>query len=292
MPSSFRLSSSEVQALGTALFSLPKPQGPRTPIVTPPLPHPSFPAYAAAPMCASQSTMKLALSLLATAALANAHFTMQYIWNNGVDEGLNNYIRVPPNNNPVTDVTSTDLTCNVNGLSGSGVQTLTIPAGATITFEWHQHAQRTGEDPISAGHKGPVQVYIAKAPSTAASFDGQGAVWTKIYSSGLVNPSTQQWATDVVNANGGKHSVTIPASLPAGEYLLRAEIIALHVASTYPGAQFYIGCAQVKISSGGSANPPKVALPGAYHGSDPGITINIYNNPQTYTAPGPAVWTG
>ncbi|PFH50165.1 lytic polysaccharide monooxygenase [Amanita thiersii Skay4041] len=217
---------------------------------------------------------------------------MQYIWLNGVDEGKNNFIRIPPNNNPVTDVTSTDMTCNVNGLSGSTVQTLTIPAGANITFEWHQHDQRTGEDPISAGHKGPVQVYIARAPSTASSFNGQGTVWTKIYSSGLLNPSTMQWATDVVNANGGKHSVRIPSSLPAGQYLLRAEILALHVAQTYPGAQFYIGCAQVSISGGGSANPPKVALPGAYHGSDPGITVNIYNNLQSYIPPGPDVWTG
>jgi len=232
------------------------------------------------------------LSILAFVALSNAHFTMQYIWDNGVDEGQNNYIRVPPNNNPVTDVTSTDLTCNVNGLSGSTVSTFTISAGTNITFEWHQHDQRTGEDAISAGHKGPVQVYIAKAPSTAASFDGQGALWTKIYSSGLLSVSPQLWATDVVNATNGKHSVVIPPSLPAGQYLLRAEIIALHVASTYPGAQFYIGCAQVNISSGGSANPPKVALPGAYKGSDPGITINIYNNLQNYTAPGPAVWSG
>ncbi|KAG5733664.1 hypothetical protein E4T56_gene15460, partial [Termitomyces sp. T112] len=89
-----------------------------------------------------------------------------------------------------------------------------------------------------------------------------------------------------------KHSVVIPSSLPAGQYLLRAEIIALHVAMSYPGAQFYIGCAQVAITSGGSANPPKVALPGAYSPSDPGITINIYNNLQSYTAPGPAVWSG
>ncbi|KAF8874349.1 glycosyl hydrolase family 61-domain-containing protein [Infundibulicybe gibba] len=234
--------------------------------------------------------MKSVLSLLAAAAVANAHFTMQYIWDNGVDEGLNNFIRIPPSNNPVTDVTSTDLTCNVNGLTGSSVSTLSIAAGTTITFEWHQHAQRTGEDAISGGHKGPVLVYVAKAPSTAASFDGQGAVWTKIYQSGLLNSTT--WATDVVNANNGKHSVTIPASLLAGEYLLRAEIIALHVAESYPGAQFYIGCAQVKITGGGSANPTKIALPGAYKPTDPGITINIYNNLQSYTPPGGAVWSG
>ncbi|KAF8165848.1 glycoside hydrolase [Crassisporium funariophilum] len=236
--------------------------------------------------------MKTALALLASAALANAHFTMQYLWNNGVDQGINNYLRFPPNNNPVTDVTSTDMTCNVGGLVGSATGTVAINAGTTVTFEWHQHAQRTGEDPISGGHKGPVQVYIAKAPTTAASFNGQGAVWTKIYSSGLVNAQSQQWATDIVNTNSGKHSVTIPASLPAGEYLLRAEIIALHVASSYPGAQFYIGCAQVKIASGGSANPPKVSIPGTYKSSDPGITVNIYNNLQSYTAPGGAVWSG
>ncbi|KAI0082479.1 hypothetical protein K474DRAFT_518486 [Panus rudis PR-1116 ss-1] len=238
--------------------------------------------------------MKLALVSLLTllAACANAHFTMQYIWINGVDQGQNVDIRVPPNNNPVTDVTSKDLTCNVNGLSGAGVGTATIPAGATITFEWHQHNQRTGEDAISGGHKGPVQVYIAKAPSDVSSFDGQGTVWTKIYSSGLVDAQSQEWATDVVNANGGKHSVKIPASLPPGQYLLRAEIIALHVAQSYPGAQFYIGCAQVNISGGGNANPPKIAIPGAYKPTDPGITVNIYNNLQSYTAPGGPVWSG
>ncbi|TFK43938.1 glycoside hydrolase [Crucibulum laeve] len=236
--------------------------------------------------------MKLALTLLASAALANAHFTMQYLWVNGADQGQNTFLRVPPNNNPVTDVTSKDLTCNVNGLTGSSTGTASVPAGATLTLEWHQHAQRTGEDPISGGHKGPVLVYVAKAPSTAASFDGQGAVWTKVYQSGLLNPSSQQWATDVINTNSGKHSFTLPASLPAGEYLIRAEIIALHTASSYPGAQFYIGCAQVKITGGGSASPPKIAIPGAYKSSDPGITVNIYNNLQSYTPPGGAVWSG
>lgn len=230
--------------------------------------------------------------LAAAFTVVNAHFTLQYTWVNGVDQGQNKFIRVPPNNNPVTSVTSTDITCNVNGLSGSSVAVGSIPAGGNITFEWHQHDQRTGEDAISGGHKGPVQVYVAKAPSDDPSFNGQGSVWTKIYSSGLVNPSTQEWATDVVNANGGKHSVIIPKSLPTGNYLFRAEIIALHVASSVGGAQFYIGCAQFAVTGGGSANPPKVALPGAYSANDPGILINIYNNLQSYPAPGPAVWTG
>ncbi|KAG7447701.1 uncharacterized protein BT62DRAFT_891350 [Guyanagaster necrorhizus] len=238
--------------------------------------------------------MKLVLYILTAAAVANAHFTLQYVWINGVDQGQNTFLRVPPNNYPVTDVTSTDLTCNVNGLSGTGVETATIPAGANITFEWHQHAERTGEPAISPGHKGPVQVYIASAASagSAAAFEGQGSVWTKIYSSGLLDPETMWWASDVVNSTNGKHSFIVPSSLPAGEYLIRGEILALHVAESYPGAQFYIGCAQVNIASGGTAIPPTIALPGAYKGSDPGITVNIYNNLQNYTAPGGSVWSG
>ncbi|GAB1520025.1 hypothetical protein RhiTH_003098 [Rhizoctonia solani] len=240
-----------------------------------------------------RNQMKWVALALAVAPSVLGHFTMQYLWVNGVDQGQNTYLRVPPSNNPVTDVTSTDIRCNVNGLTGSATGTkANVPAGANITLEWHQHAQRTGEDAISGGHKGPVQVYIAKAPSTAASFDGSGTVWTKIYSSGLISASSQTWATDVVNSNGGKHSFILPKSIPSGDYLIRGEIIALHVAQSYPGAQFYIGCAQISVVNGGSASPPKIALPGAYKGSDPGITVNIYNGLTSYTAPGGTVWSG
>ena len=89
-------------------------------------------------------------------------------------------------------------------------------------------------------------------------------------------------------------SVTLPKSLPSGEYLLRGEHIALHSASTAGGAQFYLSCAQIKVENGGNGNPgPKVAFPGAYKATDPGIMINIYYPvPTSYTAPGPAVWSG
>ncbi|QRW16073.1 glycoside hydrolase family 61 protein [Rhizoctonia solani] len=252
--------------------------------------------------------MKWVALALAVAPSVLGHFTMQYLWVNGVDQGQNTYLRVPPSNNPVTDVTSTDIRCNVNGLTGSATGTkANVPAGANITLEWHQHAQRTGEDAISGVTRDhallwhaarlcyrsvlPI-VYIAKAPSTAASFDGSGTVWTKIYSSGLISASSQTWATDVVNSNGGKHSFILPKSIPSGDYLIRGEIIALHVAQSYPGAQFYIGCAQISVVNGGSASPPKIALPGAYKGSDPGITVNIYNGLTSYTAPGGTVWSG
>ena len=45
-------------------------------------------------------------------------------------------------------------------------------------------------------------------------------------------------------------------------------------------------CAQLEITGGGSASPATVSFPGAYKGSDPGITINIYQDLSGYTIPG------
>jgi hypothetical protein len=71
--------------------------------------------------------------------------------------------------------------------------------------------------------------------------------------------------------------VTIPRNVPSGDYLLRIEHIALHGASQANGAQFYISCAQITVTGGGSGSPsPLVSFPGAYSASDPGIKVNIY----------------
>ena len=71
---------------------------------------------------------------------------------------------------------------------------------------------------------------------------------------------------------------TIPASLPAGDYLMRIEHIGLHVAQSAGGAQFYISCGQLTVTGGGSGSPsPLVAFPGAYSATDPSILINIYS---------------
>lgn len=87
---------------------------------------------------------------------------------------------------------------------------------------------------------------------------------------------------------------TIPANTPDGEYLLRVEQIALHMASQPNKAQFYLACSQIQVTGGGNGTPgPLVALPGAYSSNDPGILVNIYSiQPDSYKAPGPAVWSG
>jgi len=61
--------------------------------------------------------------------------------------------------------------------------------------------------------------------------------WFKIYEDGLSNG---QWAVAKLIANKGKFTVTIPKCIPNGDYLFRGELIALHAAGNYPGAQIYV----------------------------------------------------
>jgi hypothetical protein len=56
--------------------------------------------------------------------------------------------------------------------------------------------------------------------------------------------------------------------------------------------QFYISCAQLKVTGGGSGNPsPTVKIPGHVKSTDSGYTANIYNNFNSYVVPGPKVAT-
>ncbi|KAF8855959.1 hypothetical protein BDZ45DRAFT_792144 [Acephala macrosclerotiorum] len=79
--------------------------------------------------------------------------------------------------------------------------------------------------------------------------------------------------------------VQIPKNLPSGDYLQAG------------GAQFYLSCAQVKVTNGGSGTPgPLVAFPVKrrclYKVSDPGLILPVYPVPTSYTPPRPAVWEG
>jgi lytic cellulose monooxygenase (C1-hydroxylating) len=77
------------------------------------------------------------------------------------------------------------------------------------------------------------------------------------------------WASDLLREQGAKWSVTIPSSLAPGEYLLRHEILGLHVADKKMGAQFYPSCTQIRVVQGGNRTlPDGIALPGAYDPDD------------------------
>jgi len=189
----------------------------------------------------------------------------------------NNY----QNRGPVENVHDPNLRC-YNSDGGSAPNTYTVAAGQKITFN---------TDNSNLYHIGVVNVYMAKAPGKAKDFDGAGKVWFKIFEvPANADPTGKNYPTYPATAMSSV-TFTIPKNVPTGEYLVRIEHIAIHVADA---PQFYIACAQIAVKNGGNGTPgPLVAIPGVYKGTEPGIRINPYwPIPTRYTQPGPAVWSG
>lgn len=85
--------------------------------------------------------------------------------------------------------------------------------------------------------------------------------------------------------------MTIPKELPSGDYLLRVEQVGFNVGGGYPLPQWYLSCAQVKITGGGSGTPgPLVEFPGTYKQGQDGLVMTVYPIPTYYHPPGPPVW--
>ncbi|MCJ1440873.1 MAG: hypothetical protein MMC23_001359 [Stictis urceolatum] len=220
------------------------------------------------------------LSLLLFAVGALAHQNFHQFWVNGVSPGYQTCIRMPPSNNPVTNVQSNDITCNVNGnIVPSSVAVCSAKAGDTIKVQWD-----------SSTHPGPITHFLYGPVSNAQQATGVGS-WFKINELDYTNG---EWANQVMEAQNMTYEFKLPAKLPSGDYLLRSEMEALHASQTIDQTQFYIGCAQLRITGSGSSCSPKIQLPGAYKDTDPNIYIpNFYYgfDPTTFTAPGGPVAT-
>ncbi|CAE6424957.1 unnamed protein product [Rhizoctonia solani] len=231
---------------------------------------------------------KTLVAAFLAASGVHAHATFQQFWVNGVDQG-DKCVRKPASNSPVTSVTSNDLACNAGAASTSGI--CSVAAGTTVSVEMHQQPgdRNCANEAIGGNHDGPTIIYMAKVDNAATAV-GSSANWFKVAATGLV--SKDYWGTDVMNAACGKVTFKIPSNIPAGQYLVRAEVIALHVAGSAGGAQFYMSCYQLQVTGGGSASPATVKFPGAYKATDPGILFNLYGSYTTYTIPGPAVFSG
>jgi lytic cellulose monooxygenase (C1-hydroxylating) len=138
---------------------------------------------------------------------------------------------------------------------------------------------------------------MAKCNPSCSTFKGEtGAVWVKIDQMGYDKSKNPPWGSDMLARQNATWTVSIPSSIAPGEYLLRHEILGLHVAGKRMGAQFYPTCVQVKVSGSGSANPKGVALPGAYSPDDKqGVLVELWKVNQgklQYVAPGGPVWSG
>jgi len=225
----------------------------------------------------------VAVGLLASAA--QAHYTFPGLIYNGKVSADWEYVRKTTNyqsHGPLTDVTSSQMGCYQLAPGSEGAKTMAVNAGDSVGFRVDPQIQ----------HPGPLSFYLAKAPSSVTDWDPSGAVWFKISADQpKITSQNLIWPTDPNNDNKGSATVnvTLPKCIAPGEYLLRVEHVGLHSAQQAGGAQFYIGCAQIKVSGSGSYVPPaKVSLPGAIKANDPGVEINIwYPVPTSYTNPGP-----
>ncbi|EFQ36570.1 glycosyl hydrolase family 61 [Colletotrichum graminicola M1.001] len=232
--------------------------------------------------------MKSIAALALTASMANmvaGHAIFQQLWVNGKDEA-DSCVRMPASNSPIQDPTSDDMRCNAN--AAKAASTCAVKAGDVVTVEMHQHNDRDcTKEAIGGAHHGPVMVYMSSVADAAAA-DGSEPFF-KIFESGyFANNNT--WGNDLINEGCGKQNVVIPADIAPGDYLLRAETVALHAAGSVDGAQYYMSCYQLKVEGSGSAKPTGVTFPGAYKATDPGLLINIYNKITNYVVPGPAVY--
>ncbi|KAH7131872.1 glycosyl hydrolase family 61-domain-containing protein [Dendryphion nanum] len=239
--------------------------------------------------------MKTVAIIAAVTALANAHATFQQLWKNGEDLE-STCARLPPSNSPVEDYTGTALQCNVNPGAASGK--CSFAAGDTVTIEMHQHNTRDcTTEGIGGAHWGPVLAYLSKVED-AATADGSGEFF-KVYQNGWKkNPAANQgdndfWGTKDLNYNCGKLDFKLPTSIPDGDYLLRAEAIALHAASSSGGAQHYMTCYQLTVTGGsGTVVPKGVTFPEAYTKTGTGLGFSIHAPLESYPMPGPELITG
>ncbi|OCL04069.1 lytic polysaccharide monooxygenase [Glonium stellatum] len=218
------------------------------------------------------TTVAFVASVLAN--VAHSHYIFEYLTANGQEGAAYQNIRKNTNyNSPVTDLASPDLRCNVGGASGADTTVVSVAAGGSITF--------TAD--VAVYHQGPVSFYMTKV-ADATKADGS-TPWFKIKEIGpTFSGGSATWDLSKT------YSVTLPSCLAAGDYLVRIEQLAIHNPGGTP--QFYVSCAQVKLTGGGSSSPsPTVAIPGHIKATDPGYTANIYSNFHSYTVPGPKVWT-
>jgi len=188
--------------------------------------------------------------------------------------------------NPITSVSDPDLACNNPGTVVNPQLSASVAAGTSVTAYWNNPWPHT---------IGPVMVYMANCGGDCSSANPASLNWFKINQSGLISGTvgTGQWGMGTLVADNSSWTTTLPKDLPNGNYMLRHELLAIHTSNA---PQFYMECAQVTITGGGSGSPgPTVKFPGGYSATDPSIDIDVYsaaNQVNTnYVIPGPTVWS-
>ncbi|GJJ09015.1 hypothetical protein Clacol_003236 [Clathrus columnatus] len=185
-------------------------------------------------------------------------------------------IRVIDDITPVKGAMNRDINCGKNAL----IAAVVAPAnpGSVLSFDWH-----SGENTIWPHNIGPMMTYMAVCGNTTCDqFDAINAEWFKIDEAGQFANNLSVWHQQDL-FEGKSVNVTLPQDIAPGDYLVRHEIIALHLGNELGGAEFYPSCSQIRISSNnGTVVQPNqtVSLPGAYNDTDPGIfvpTVGVFD---------------
>ncbi|KAG9091190.1 hypothetical protein FRC07_011897 [Ceratobasidium sp. 392] len=232
------------------------------------------------------------LALVATGA--NAHGFVDSITCNGKTwkgnlpwnrNAIKSPIRSISTTSPYKDPKGVFQTCGQNAKPGAAVAP--IDAGSDLIIDWK------GTDKSEWPHEfGALITYMAKVPAgqSATAVDPKNFEFFKIKQTGQEAGQKSGWFLQRIK-NGEKYKVTIPKELENGEYIVRHEIIATHLANNKGGAEFYTSCFQVNVQKGtGSAKTkpsPTVRHPGAYSASDPGLFApRIFDPGFKYQFPG------
>ncbi|KZT00899.1 lytic polysaccharide monooxygenase [Laetiporus sulphureus 93-53] len=199
-------------------------------------------------------------------------------------------IRMISTIDPVKGATSADINCGWDAQLAEVVAPAS--AGSEVTFQWAGGSTGGSNWPHNTG---PLMTYMASCGNVScAEFNATEAAWFKIAELGLISSDSGSvtWYQEYIEA-GDSYTVTLPANLEAGGYLIRHEIIALQLAMSEGGAEFYPSCTQIEVGGDGTGVPDSdetCTFPGGYADDDPGIyTPDVYDPGFTYDFPGPAI---
>ncbi len=158
---------------------------------------------------------------------------------------------------PVVDVDLSTLACNDPGTPAE--EYATVAAGAEIGTYYRGWPHDIGPIIVWMAYCGP-------EPTSCASFNATGGRYFKIAQTGLISGTVHDgvWAQKHMVANNYTWAVTIPDGLKGGAYLMRHELIALHVPFT---PEFYPECAHLYVAGAGQAVPGEeflASIPGVW----------------------------
>ncbi|OTB00530.1 glycoside hydrolase family 61 protein [Hypoxylon sp. CI-4A] len=197
---------------------------------------------------------------------------------------------------PMSAINGPDIVCHLGATNAQSA----VPVAAGGRLEIVRFNTRGGFQ-----HPGPEMHYLAPCGDAGcANVDKNNLRFFKIYERGLVQGGmadspdwvTQRWATTEIHKNVrtegegfvDAYTVNIPANIRPGGYVLRHELLGLHMA--HEGiTEFYPQCINIEVSGSGTQLPDGVRAAEMYHSGDPGVAVDIWVNLQSYQIPGPAL---